>query len=60
MAIPATSINPYLVDGPVVIVSSRRRPLGNFPEMNFGNMPNDDGNLLLSGDEASELRQSDP
>ena len=29
-------------------------------KMNFGNMPNDDGNLLLSGDEASELRQSDP
>ena len=41
------NINPYLVSGPDVLVSPRSKPMADLHEMNFGNMPNDDGNLLL-------------
>jgi hypothetical protein len=56
----AKAINPYLVDAPVLVVSKRRSPLGQVPAMRFGSMPNDDGNLLLTGDQARELRAADP
>lgn len=58
--ISAKSINPYLVDGPVVVVSKRRQALGTVAGMRFGSMPNDDGKLLLSDEEAAELRRRDP
>ncbi len=41
------NINPYLLDAPNVIVTGRSKPLSNFPEISFGSMPNDGGNLLL-------------
>ncbi len=45
------NINPYLVEGENVYVEKRSKPLSSFPEMNFGSMPNDGGNLLLTEDE---------
>jgi hypothetical protein len=54
------AINPYLVPGQAEIVSKRRAVLADAPEMEFGSMPNDDGELLLDDDEAEALRSSDP
>ena len=59
--IEVSQINPYLVDAPTVLIDKRRKPLSkNAPEMVFGNMPNDGGNLLLSQEEADEIRKNDP
>jgi type II restriction/modification system DNA methylase subunit YeeA len=51
----AKNINPYLLDGSNTIVSARRKPLSDFPEMKFGNMPNDGGGLIFSEDEYNIL-----
>jgi type I restriction-modification system DNA methylase subunit len=59
--IQVSAINAYLVDGPGVLVSSSRTPLQDFvPRMVFGSMPNDGQHLLLSAEEAEDLRRSDP
>lgn len=39
------NINPYLVDGPDVLIDSRKRPLCSVPAVVFGSMPNDGGHL---------------
>lgn len=42
------NISPYLVEGSDTVVVSRRRPArAGTPEITFGNMPNDDGGLIL-------------
>lgn len=49
-AIPSAvpRINPYLIDGPNVLVTARRSQLSNqLPEASFGSMPNDGGHLLV-------------
>jgi len=51
----AKNINPYLVEASNVVVSGRSKPLSKFPEMRYGNMPNDGGNLILSLKEKQEL-----
>jgi type I restriction-modification system DNA methylase subunit len=59
--IKAAQINPYLVDAPTVLIDKRRKPLSlNAPEMAFGNMANDGGQLFLSQEEADEIRKNDP
>jgi hypothetical protein len=45
------SISPYLVPGNEVIIQSRKNALSDFPQMNFGSMPNDNGFLILSSHE---------
>ena len=55
-------INPYLLDAPNVMISSRQEPLviGTTP-MSFGSMPRDDGFLSkISSEEADEIRKTDP
>jgi len=47
-AVRANNINPYLVDGPNVVVTRRNVPLCSVPEMKSGNKPIDDGNYLLN------------
>jgi len=42
------NINPYLVDGPSLVVDARRDPPGDRAPMLFGNMPRDGGHLLVS------------
>lgn len=60
LAVAANNINPYLVDAPNLLIDKRRKPLcDDAPEIAFGNMPNDGGNLLLSQAEADEIRASD-
>lgn len=51
----AKNINPYLLDTGNIIVTARSNPLSKLPEISFGSMPNDGGNLLLSEDEKKIL-----
>jgi hypothetical protein len=54
------NINPCLIDGNDVFPMSRTTPLCPAPNMIFGNMPNDGGNLLLSVEESDALKKSNP
>jgi len=56
----AKNINPYLLDGSNTVVLARSKPLSNFPEMKFGNMPNDGGGLILSEEEYEQLIKEYP
>lgn len=51
----AKNISPYLIETTNVIITGRSKPLSSFPEISFGNMANDGGNLLLSEDEKDTL-----
>ncbi|MEK7794509.1 MAG: type IIL restriction-modification enzyme MmeI, partial [Candidatus Hydrogenedentota bacterium] len=57
---PATNINPYLVDGNDCVLKSRPHTIAGAPAMNFGSMPNDDGQLILDADEKRELLSRAP
>ncbi len=54
------NINPYLVEGKDLILLKRRLPICSVPEISFGNMPNDDGNLLLDDNEKNEFVKNEP
>jgi hypothetical protein len=55
-AIKVRNINSYLADGPDVYLSSRSVPLSmGVPEMKYGSMPIDGGNLILSKNQRDEL-----
>jgi len=54
----AKNINPYLMDASNIIVSGRRNPLYSFPEMKFGNMPNDGGGLIFTEEEYEQLEEA--
>lgn len=56
----AKNINPYLLDSTNTIVSGRNKPLSNFPEMKFGNMPNDGGGLIFTEEEHEQLVEKFP
>lgn len=45
------NINPYLVDGPNLVVEARRDPPRDRAPMLFGNMPRDGGHLIASYEE---------
>jgi hypothetical protein len=51
----AANITPYLTIGENTIINSQRESVAGLPQMSFGNMPIDGGNLLLSADEVSTL-----
>jgi hypothetical protein len=56
----AQHINGYLIDGPTVVVEKRKRPLStDLQMMRSGNMPLDNGNLLLTTEEADQLIAED-
>jgi hypothetical protein len=48
-------INPYLIDGPDVLLENRSQPLANVPAMMYGSKPTDGGNFLFSEHEAKEF-----
>ena len=54
-AINVRNINPYLVDAPDVVLGSRKTPICDVPPIMEGSALIDDGHLLLSEDEVSEL-----
>ncbi len=59
--IKVKNINPYLIDYSDIVVTSRRNPLSDVPEMVYGNKPVDDGNLFFnSKEELSEFLAKEP
>jgi len=54
-AVKSVNINPYLVDGPDLVVTNRATPLCDVPRMCWGNKPTDGGHLILSPEERTEL-----
>lgn len=54
------NINPYLVDGPNLVVDVRRDPPDDRAPMSFGNMPRDGGHLLVSPEEKAAAGPGDP
>jgi hypothetical protein len=59
-AIKAININPYLVDGPDVVLDKRVKPLCNVAEITKGSQPTDAGNLLMNDEEKNELLLREP
>lgn len=58
--VKAKNINPYLVDAKNILIEKKSTPICNVPKMNFGNMPLDGGNLLLSNTEKNEFILKEP
>lgn len=54
------NINPYLLNAPDVLVSSRSKPICDVPKMLLGNKPADGGNLILSSEERAEIIKREP
>ena len=54
------NISAYLLNCRNVYVTNRSKSISNFPEICFGNMANDGGNLLLSEIEKNELLSLEP
>ena len=55
----AKNINPYLLDAPDVVLPKRGSHISNAPPMSYGSMANDNGHLILSAQERSELLQGE-
>ncbi len=58
--VAVSNINPYLVQGGDVVLTKRSSPICAVPEIVFGSMPNDGGNLLLSPADKHELLLVEP
>ncbi|MEI6090599.1 MAG: DNA methyltransferase [bacterium] len=56
----AQNVNPYIVDAKDVFIKPRSKTLCDVPQMSFGNMPNDGGNLLLTDEEKNHLISKEP
>jgi hypothetical protein len=54
------NINPYLIEAPTVFIEDRNKPICDAPEMVFGNMPNDGGNLIVEANEYHEFLTKEP
>lgn len=54
------NINPFLVEGKDITVENRKNPICNVPEMNYGSMPIDEGNLILSDSEKEDALIKEP
>jgi len=59
-AVPASNINPYLVDAPDVVLPRRSRPICAVPEIGIGNKPIDDGNYLFTTEERDAFIALEP
>ena len=57
----ASNINPYLLNAPNILISSRTAPFRpETPKMEFGSMPNDSGYLSnIDSEEAARIRDED-
>lgn len=58
--VKANNINPYLVDGPDVVLQSRSKPLCRVPEIGIGNKPIDGGNYLFTKEERDVFLKLEP
>ena len=53
--IEAERINGYLIDAPDIYVEKRTTPLDNVPMIDYGSMPNDGGNFILTEEEKNKF-----
>lgn len=60
MEIRVNRISPYLLEQENFIVINRSKSLCKVPEIRFGSMPNDGGNLLLDDKDKEELLGKEP
>lgn len=60
MARAVKHISPYLIEMDDTIVLKESRPINGLPRMEKGNMPTDDGNLILSPEERDNLVSAYP
>ena len=58
--VAVTNINPYLLDAPTTIISSRAKPLCDVPTMCYGSMPIDNNHLILNEQEMLEVLKESP
>lgn len=58
--VKAKNINPYLVDAKDILIERRQKAISNIPEMCFGNMPADGGELLFTTEEKNEFLAKEP
>ena len=56
----AANINPYLVDAPNVLISSRKQPICKVPEIGMGNQPIDGGYYLFTQEEMDDFVRREP
>ncbi len=56
----AKNINPYLLDADDFVIIRRSKPICDVPEMSFGNMPLDGGNLIINDNELTDFLKSEP
>lgn len=54
------NINPYLIDGPNILLPRRRNPISQLPDMIYGNKATDGGNLILENSEIKEFQRDNP
>jgi hypothetical protein len=59
-AVKAANINPYLVDGPDVVLQSRTKPICDVAEIGIGNKPIDGGNYLFTTEGRDEFLKIEP
>ena len=55
-----SNVNGYLLGGEDLFIESRTKPLGDVPEMVYGNKPVDGGFLILEPDERQKLIEQEP
>ena len=60
LAVPATRINPYLVDAPDVVLPRRSTPMCAVPEIGIGNKPIDGGHYLFTPEERDAFVAKEP
>lgn len=60
LCLKAENINGYLADAPNIVVSRLRSQIFGLPEMSFGSMPRDGGNLLLEDWQVREIIDRSP
>nr|WP_231365019.1 type IIL restriction-modification enzyme MmeI [Thioalkalivibrio sp. ALgr3] len=60
MEVEVENINPYLVDGPDVLLASRNKPLCPAPTIRTGNKPIDGGFYLFTPEEKVEFLAKEP
>lgn len=58
--IVADNINPYLIDANNVFIEKRSLPISNVPKIDYGSMPNDGGNFILTESEYNDIVKTDP
>jgi len=59
VVVAVKNINPYLVEGEDIVITSRKNPICNVPDMLYGCKPVDDGLLILSDEEKEEYIQKE-